>query len=352
MNKLNLLKTNQSRVLQKLWLLSVVVFFFACSENTTVVNRNIQIEKDKRTQIKLLNDQLVDAVLNNKIEDLKKIMVNEFISDTNIVIISSISNQLSTLYKSSTYSILDEYNVINPKSRMVNSVVSVATDNNDYLINYFSETKESYVSLILLKGVEMDFLITAFYGKLENKWRLFNWEFGKYRSYNYTAPNFHQLATESYDQFRLIEAQNYSNMAVENLYPASDFFIFIKQNEILEFNGKVASEVKRRFQFPVTLYNIPSHPKVIEISPRELDHNIIPQIKEQGFYTTVFYLTDINIKDKQALTIENDKIKKEVRTIFNKINMDKKQVLYMAYSKWPTEFQDANSVAFVETLTD
>ena len=68
MNKLNLLKTNQSRMLQKFWLLSVVVFFFACNENTTVVNRNIHIEKDKRAQIKLLNDQLVDAVLNNKIE--------------------------------------------------------------------------------------------------------------------------------------------------------------------------------------------------------------------------------------------------------------------------------------------
>ncbi len=87
-------------------------------------------------------------------------------------------------------------------------------------------------------------------------------------------------------------------------------------------------EIDKKYQMPITLEDIPGKPQII---------SVFPQLKEQGYFTTVRYLSSINIADSISLGKENEKVKLEVQKIFTGISINKKATLYQAFNEIPDE---------------
>lgn len=332
-------------MIQKILLLILTVLTLqSCNLGTSGTWRNDNIEKDKREQIKILNDKLFKAIISNDVTGVKALMSNKLLENGTSGLDKLIS-QISTSIKSDSYKILDEYNVHNSTTGIGNTLLSGISGENDYVIKYQALNKEMYASLLLPQGLNDELLITAIYGKYDNQWKINILQFGQYSLFKKTAPNYYKLAKESYDKSYLIDAVNYIGLSKQCLRPANDFFQYQKEKDINEFYDNVMKEVNSRYTFPLTLHNVDTKPKVFRIYPQEMSEGIFP---------AVLYLTNINLKDTTALKIENEKVKIEVGKLFPGIDKEKKAVLYRAFNELPNSSNTkvVKNYGFVDLLAE
>lgn len=314
----------------------------SCNLGTSGTWKNSNIDYDKREQIKTLNDKLFKAITNNDVAGVKALMSDKLL-EKGAQDLDKLINQVSTSFKSSDYSILDEYYVHNSTTDINNTLPSGISGDNDYVINYQALNKEMYVSLLLPTELDNELLITAIYGNYDNQWKINILQFGQYSLFKKSAPDYYKLAKESYDKLYLIDAVNYIGLSKQCLRPANNFFQYQKEKDINEFYDKVMKEVHSKFTFPLTLENIDTKPKVFRISPEMIN---------EGFFPMVYYLSDINLKDTTALKIENEKVKKEVSRIFTGINKNKKFVFYWAFKEIPDGKKTVEHYGFIDQQTE
>ncbi len=313
-------------MIQRTLLILLTVFTIqSCKLGTSGTWKNDNIDKDTKEQIKALNDKLFKAITTNNVNDVKSLMSDKLI-EKGVSDLDKLINQISNSFKADSYRILDEYNVHNSTTGIGNTLPSGISGDYDYVIHYQALNKEMYVSLLLPNGLDNDMLIMAIYGKYDNDWKINILQFGQYSLFSKLAPDYYKLAKVSYDKSYLIDAVNYIGLAKLCLRPANDFLQYQKEKEINEFYDKIMKEVNSKYQFPLTLDNIASKPKVFRI---------FPEMINEGFFPMVYYLTDINLKDTTALKLENEKIKKEVGQLFTGIDQDKKFVFYWAFNEVP-----------------
>ena len=93
----------------------------------------------------------------------------------------------------------------------------------------------------------------------------------------------------------------------------------------------------------MTLSTIDSKPQVFRI---------FPQVIKEGFFPMVYYHTGINLKDTIALKFENQKIRKEVDSIFTGIDKDKQFVFYWGFNEMPDGQKLVEHYGFVDTLVN
>jgi hypothetical protein len=193
--------------------------------------------------------------------------------------------------------------------------------------------------LLLVKDLTGDNLITVVYGNYDGKWEINILEMGQYRLYNKTAMDYYKLAKLNYQKAYLIDAANDLFLAKECLTPAGEMFHYKKEKEISDYHDKVIPEISKKYQMPITLNDIPGKPQII---------SIFPQLKEQGYFTTVRYLSSINIVDSIALRRENEKVKMEVQKLFTGISINKKTTLYQAFNEMPDGNHPVKYYGFVD----
>ncbi len=114
--------------------------------------------------------------------------------------VDTIISNVSSAFESDQYIVLDEYNIHNLVSATSNSLPANKKSDNDYTLNYVSLTRESYVSLLLVKDLTGDILITVVYGNYDGKWEINILELGQYRLYNKTAMDYYKLAKLNYQK--------------------------------------------------------------------------------------------------------------------------------------------------------
>lgn len=332
----------QKNMIQKTLLLILTVFTLqGCNYGTSGTWKNENIDKDKKEQIKILNDKLFKAIISNDIAGVKSLMSDKLL-EKGASDLDKLINQVSASFKSDSYRILDEYNVRNSTTGIGNTLPSGLSGENDYAVNYQALNKEMYVSLLLPNGLDNELLITAIYGNYDNQWKINILQFGQYSFFKKTAPDYYKLAKESYDKSYLIDAVNYVGLSKQCLKPANDFFQYQKEKDINEFYDKVMKEVNSKFKFPMTLDNVDTKPKVFRI---------YPEIINEGFFPMVNYLTSINLRDTTALKAENEKVKKEISQIFTGINKDKKFVFYQAFNELPDGKKLVGHYGFMDKRT-
>jgi len=330
-------------MIQKIVLLILTVLTHqSCNTGTSGTWKNDNIDKDKKEQIKIINDKLFKAVVSNDVAAVKALMSDKLLEKgTNDL--DKIINKASTSFNSKGYRILDEYNVHNLTAGISNTLPSGISGDNDYVINYQALNKEMYVSLLLPTGLDNELLITAIYGNYDNQWKINILHFGQYSLFKKTAPDYYKLAKESYDKSFLIDAVNYIGLSKQCLRPVNHFFQYQKEKDINELYDEIMKEVNTKFTFPMTLDNVDTKPKVFRIFQEMID---------EGFFPMVYYLTDINLKDTKALKVENEKVKKEVNTIFTGIDKDKKFVFYRAFNEIPNGKKLVEHYGFIDKRTE
>lgn len=326
-------------MMQKTILLILTVLTLqSCNVGTSGTWKNDNIDKDKKEQIKVLNDKLFKAITSNDLDGVKVLMSDKLLEKDGSDL-AKLINQVSSMFKSDSYRILDEYNVLNSTTGLNNTLPSGISGDNDYVINYQALNKEMYVSLLLPTGFDNEMLITVIYGNYDNQWKINILQFGQYSLFKKTAPDYYKLANESYEKSYLIDAVNYASLSKQCLRPANYFFQFQKEKEINEFYEKVMKEVNTKFTFPLTLDNIETKPKVFRI---------FPEMINEGFFPMVYYLSNINLNDTIALKIENEKVKQEVGRLFTGIDKDKKFVFYWAFNELPIGKKFVEHYGFID----
>ena len=330
-------------MIQKTFVIILAIFVLqGCSFGTSGTWENDNIEKDKKEQIKILNDNLFKAIINNDVAGIKALMSDKLL-EKGINDLDKLIHEVNASLKSSGYRVLDEYNVHNSTTEINNTLSPGISGDNDYVINYQAVNKEMYISLLLPTGLENELLVTVIYGNYGNQWKINILQFGQYSVLKKSAPDYYKLAKESYDKSYLIDAVNYISLSKQCLRPANDFFKYQKEKDINEFYDKVMEQVNTKFIFPMTLNNVDSKPKVFRI---------YPQMMNEGLFPMVRYLTSISLKDTVALKIENEKIKKEVNQIFTGINKDKKFVFYQAFNEIPDGKKMIEHYGFIDKLAE
>lgn len=300
--------------------------------------KNERIDPEKRAQIEVLNNKLINSIKFNDTVAVKSMMSDTLKKATGNKVDMIISN-VSSAFESDQYIVLDEYNVHNLVSGTSNSLNANKKSDNDYTLNYVSLTREAYVSLLLVKDLTGDILITVVYGNYDGKWQINILEVGQYRLYNKTSMDYYKFAKLNYQKAYFIDAANDLFLAKECLTPASELFHYKKEKEVSDYYEKVIPEIDKKYQMPITLNDIPGNPQII---------SIFPQLKEQGYFTTVRYLTSINISDSTALAKENAKVKLDVQKMFKGISTNKKATLYQAFNEMPDGNRPVKYYGFVD----
>ncbi len=325
-----------------LLIILVAITLQGCNLGTSGSWQNDHIEKEKREEIKLLNDRLFKALMSGNIEGIKRLMAPELVEKVDSDFYNSIKN-INTSFKSKSYKIIDEYNVVNSTTGLSNTLMSDASADNGYIINYKAMNKDMYVSLLMPTGLDNELLVTAIYGKYGDQWKINILQFGQYSLFKKTAPDYYKLAQESYNKSYLIDAVNYISLANQCLRPGNENFKYKKEKEITDFYTKVLNEANTNFALPMTLENIDTKPKIFKI---------FPQITNEGFFPMVYYLSSINVKNVKALKDENDKVKVEVSKLFKGIDKDKKNVFYWAFNEMPDGVKLVEHYGFIDKLEE
>ncbi len=302
--------------------------------------KNDRINPEKRAAIEILNNKLINSIKFNDTVAVRSMMSDTLLRATGNQVDTLISN-VSPAFESDQYTVLDEYNVHSLVSGVSTSIPAKKKNDNDYSLEYVSLTKEAYVSLLLVKDKTGDILVTVVYGNYDGKWEINILEFGQYRLYNKTAMDYYKNAKINYKRAYFIDAANDLFLAKECLTPANAIFHYNREKEVSAYYTKTINEINAKYPMPMTLNNIPGKPQLF---------SIYPALKEHGYFTTIRYLSSINISDSIALGKENDRVKAEVQRIFTGISMNKGVTLYQAFNEMPDGTHPIKYFGFVDTV--
>ncbi len=293
-------------------------------------------------ELRLLNDKLFNGLKHNDTSVVKGMMSDKLL-EKNGKDMDQMVSHISSILETDSYRILEESNVKNSTEGLNNTIPAKLPDGSEYVISYQALNKEMYASLLLTNGPENELMILAIYGKYGDQWKLNILQLGQYSIHRKTAPYYYELAKKSYEKSYLVDAVNYISLAIQCLKPGNEYWTYKKDKEINSFYEKIKKEANSKYQFPLTLSEIRSKPKIFQI---------YPQVVNEGVFPAVCYLSSINLKDTVSLKNENEKIKIEVGKLFKGIDKDKKFVFYFAVNEIPEGNNSGIRYGFIDKLTE
>lgn len=304
-----------------LLIITTALFLASCQSKKTHWNKDI--DGSERQLIKDNNDLVIKALAENNSTLLKKVFSDTLLKQTSSDFETGVST-MHQLVKTNDYTVLDEFYIKNTSTGFRDTVSKNEMGSRGYAVNFEVASKENYVSLLLHKDIESEFLITVIYGKYPEGWKLDVLRIGLYSYFGRTALDIYDQAKSVYEQKDLIDAANLVTLLKPTLTPADQFFHYFKEKEIEEFSQKILNEASSAFHFPVSVTQIKTAPKIYNIRP-------IPM--EEGIFPAVTYLTKINIKDSLSLKAENDSMQKSIGILFPGIEKNNKYVFFQAYQE-------------------
>jgi hypothetical protein len=314
------MKYNPS-VTKLLGLLLVIFTLPSCEPEQPGSWKNENIAKSDREKFHRLNDELFKQLKVNNEKQLEYIMSKEFIDEPGKGRkVELVSNRV----KAASYSLLDEYYVINRYKN--NDTIKTGTKGiNSYTLNYIGTTHQMYMAFFIPKeGANKD-MITAIYCKYDYGWKLSNLEVSRYTINGKTGPELLEQAKACYDKGYLIDALNTVESAIYCNRP-SDVWIYDHLGATRDLYDKLLKSTIEHYKFPLVITQVATHPRIIRISN---------QTTPEGDFPMIYYLSSIKLKDTTAIKHENEAIKKVIDKTLPGIDKDKKYVLYSAFNEAP-----------------
>jgi len=300
-----------------------LILLISCSIGTT--NWNDHIDANSRTQIKELNNKLIEALQEKNSRKLKEIFSDK-LNKTSAADLDILLAKVENYLVSPNFKILDEYKT-NAAIGTTTSVFKGVSGEYDYKVNFEVMNKETFVSLILNEGISSTTLLTCIYGKYGDDWKLNILQIGPYSIFGKNAVDFYKQAKADYEKGNLIDAADDIAMVQQTAAPANEIFQYQKDEEMKTFATKVYTEANKIFHLPLKVEAINTNPKI---------YNISPQVMNEGIFPMVTYISKINLKDTVSLKNENEELKKIIGTLFPGVDKDKKYVFFQVYNEIPT----------------
>lgn len=293
-----------------------------------------------KAHIDSINILLVRALYDNDIVGVKM-----FFSDTLLIKtgeeINWIVSEMSKALSSKQFHLLNEFYINNEITQNILPLPSKIPEGTEYMVNINTFTEESYLCMIIPEGSKNEMLITVLYGKYGNEWKINFFHLGNYSVFNKNAMELYRMAKESYAKSYLIDAVNYTGLAIVCLDTSNKSLFYPKEKEILAFGDKLMEEVNSQYSFPITLEYVDTKPQVWAIAPEVVPDGIFPIIK---------YVTKVDIKDTEALKREYEQIRKGIGSVFKGIDKDKDVVIYRALSGFPDGKTEIRGYGFIDDI--
>jgi hypothetical protein len=307
----------------------------ACSFKES--KKDEQIDPVIKSQIHILNNQIVDGIVKNKPADIffvsgKRLLEKRHDIEKLLLIVKG-------HLKKQDFRILNEYYQKNMAKKHIAEVNSGEADAHEYSIRYESLNKEMYVVVGYFKDNPDQKCFTFFYGKQGNSWKLNYIEAGIYKKMNKDAVDWYQLAQSDYKKGYLIDAMCNMELSTQLLKPANHIWHYAKEKEIQDFERKVSFEVYSKHPFPLTIDYVKTKPRIFKV---------FPQAMVDGYFPLISYTTTIDLGNSHELAMECNEIDKNIESLFKGLNKNNKKVLYRPYKTIPTGVDNSQQPGFIK----
>lgn len=317
-------------------LLFISVALISCKPHEPGTWKNEKIDAGTKEDFHKLNDQVLEGLKANDRLKMDGLMSRELIQDAaRLRLIELCSNHL----KDGSYTLLDEYYIVN-KDRGDKTLQSVNEGINNYSLKYNAETREMYIAFFIPKDIPNKYIISAIYCKYDYGWKISHLEVSPYTFNGKTAPELFDFAKDMYAKKYLLDALNASQSAQACIEPC-DGWKYPDESDIHEFEAKVINELNKKYVYPFTLNQVPTHPRIFSISTQKT---------AEGVYPMVCYMSTVKLKNIKGLQKENDNIKKVIGNLVPGIDKNKKYVYYDAFNEWPKFDRSVDRFEMIDKL--
>lgn len=327
-----------------IFLMSILIFstLQSCKVGTSGSWSDENIDPTIKSEIRLVDSQVLKAISSNDPDLLKSNMSKMLLSESGTKL-DGILNQVSNIITTDEYSILNQFMVKNSTTNIGNTVMSGISELNDYIIHYQALNVEMFISVLIPKSGNEEFIITNIYGKYSDEWKLNIFQIGQYRIDGQTAPELYTKAEEEFEKGYIVDAANSAFLYSKIVKPGNELWQYQKEKKMEDLQKKIMSSINEQYQFPLILDKIESQPKIV---------SVYPMVVEEGYFPMIEYITSIDLGDTTNTKRENDSIHKIIGKTFNGIDKDKKYLFYKAYSRMPDGKTQVPTYGFVKELKE
>ncbi|MBI9056767.1 MAG: hypothetical protein JEZ01_03240 [Labilibaculum sp.] len=320
--------------------LLIIIGIQSCNVGTTGFWKDENISQSLKNEINKLDKKVFEAIVSNNHKQIKSLMSDKLldISGDNI---DKLVDQANTIIKNDDYRVLNQFYVKNSTTGIGNTVMTGFSDPEDYIIHYKALNKEMFISLIIPTNGLDEAIITNIYGKYPEGWKLNIIQLGMYKVNGKTAPQLFAKAKKELDNGYLVDAANSISLCTRVIRPANKIWQYQKEEDIKKIQAKIGTEINLNYSFPLTLNGIQTKPKILTIYPLGTS---------DGYFPMIEYLTDINLKDTIRTKEENQLIHNSIGEVFKGIDMNKKYILYKAFSEMPNGVIPVPTYGFVKEI--
>jgi hypothetical protein len=327
------------RLVIALFLTSTLII--SCQETQVGTYRNENIDPEVLEEVRALDAQVVEALRDNDSEGLKRLMSDDLKASVSEDL-SGFMERAQRSIESKQYITVDQYHRVGTANETV-ALISGTDKDDDYIIQYQSITNESFVSVIAPKREGDTYLLTTFYGRFEDDWKLNIIQFERYTLGGLSSIQLFREAQAELEKGYVVNAFNRMLLGQTCSQPAGEFWQFRIQAEMDAFNDSLTQLAQGSYPMPMVVDTIPTKPIIFQITPQRVDLDICTMIK---------YVSGINIKDTLALAAENKMLHELARKKFNGIDADVPFIFYRAFNEMPKEGISTPYFGFVRPVDE
>jgi len=294
-------------------LLSFLALLQSC--NSESIKSNEDISEKLRATIKSKNDSLLVAMQTSSIKTYKALGTEKFIKH-----LQAETRNVVWLYRegylNNNYTIYDEYEVTLPKAF---KYVDIPSDEKKYTFKYLAEEKETYVSLLKTTLYSNDYLLVVVYNKTDKGWKINDIDVTMFGHLNKTPKDYYDLAKESEEKGKLLDAYNYAEIAVTSIEKAESMLTFDEEKSMKLYKEKLLSKVDNKYKFPAPIEDIKTLPEVQNIQFAFTKEEMLPLIT---------YRTMIPFSDSTRVIDEFNFVKVRIKDMYPDMDFNKNRILY------------------------
>lgn len=334
------------KLYSRLFLLYAVAFFLltqGCGLGGSFIDANENISADLRKQMQANNSRCVSALQENNVRMVEAMCSKELL-EKHVGLLPQIIKGFSSQYSAGKYRVWDEYYIRSSVVGLSHTLRSPQRAKDNYSLRYKAVSKDMYLSLIIVENAYGEALVTLFYGKYGEEWKINSLRIDQYSYFGLTGSDYYEKAKNAYAASHLVDAVNYASIADACINQLSEWWTYDHQEEFTGFYQKISQEVKEKFRFPIFIGDISTYPEI---------QSVRVEMLKEGFYPVVSYLTQIRLEDTIALKNENMQLQQKIGTIFPGIDKNKGYVLYEAVDHLPpSPGEEVPAYRFTQTIEE
>lgn len=323
-----------------LFILSLITL--SCDNRPVGTYRNQNVDRETSEVINALNTQVVDHLMKGD----RKALVSLMSDDLKVAVDSNLDAFIELAQRtieSGGFDVVDAYHRISASDSEVVVLISGSNSPEDYILQYQSLTKESFVSVLAPHRQGDIYLLTNFYGLYDGQWKLNIVQYERLTISGYSAVEHFELAAKELGEGHLINALNHMAIGQSCMHPAGDFWNYRIQHEMELFSDSITGMARKKYPMPLEMNGIPTKPQIFKVGPQRVDNQICTMIR---------YKTSINIRDTVALAAENEVLHKLAPSLFPGIDKDVSFIFYRAFNEFPDEKIATPYFGFVRPLDE